>query len=273
MKMLYETLIRLLLTGLLIYVLLVAVVYLAQRQMLYLSGMQNLSADQVSSLGLKYWPEAGAGYRGFVSQTDLNNPLGSVIVFQGNAGAAWDRYFYIQALEPLGYRVVLAEYPGYGLRQGEHSEQSFVEDAQLTIQKVYKDFGGPVVLWGESLGAGVVSSVVADGDLPISAIVLATPWDSLPELAQRHYPYLPARWLVKDRYDNINNLRTFKGTVAVLVAGEDQVIPKEHGLRLYSSLKSRKRLWQFEHAGHNSIPISPAEKWWGAVMTFIHTSD
>lgn len=52
-----------------------------------------------------------------------------MIVFHGNAGAAIDRSYYVDALTPLGYRVVLAEYPGYGGRSGQPREKVFVADA------------------------------------------------------------------------------------------------------------------------------------------------
>lgn len=102
---------------------------------------------------------------------------------------------------------------------------------------------------------------------------MLTPWDSLPNLAQRLYAYLPARWLVRDQYDNVANLAGFDGPVAVLMAGRDEVIPNRHTQRLYDSLPGRKRLWVFENAGHNTWPTSPDAQWWAEVMEYVARPD
>jgi uncharacterized protein len=75
---------------------------------------------------------------------------------------------------------------------------------------------------------------------------------------------------VRDRYDNIRNLQAYDKPVAVLVAERDDIIPKNHGLRLYESIKSPKKLWVFEQGGHNNWPRLPQEPWWREVMLFLH---
>jgi alpha-beta hydrolase superfamily lysophospholipase len=144
-----------------------------------------------------------------------------------------------------------------------------VADAKETIELVYQEYGGPLFLWGESLGAGVAAAVAADPPVPVDGVVLITPWDTLGDLAQSLYWYLPAKWLMRDRYDNIGNLRSFEGPVAVLMAEGDEVIPPRRSSRLYASLPGPKRLWVFPGAGHNSWPTGPAETWWREVVDFM----
>ena len=142
-------------------------------------------------------------------------------------------------------------------------------DALQAARLAAEEFGGPLYVWGESLGCGVASAVAADPALPVRGAVMLTPWDSLPDLAQRLYWYLPARWLVRDRYDNGRNLRDFRGPVAVVMAGQDEVIPRAHTMRLYESLPGGKRLWVFDDAGHNTWPMAPTSHWWAEVMAFV----
>ena len=106
----------------------------------------------------------------------------------------------------------------------------------------------------------------------MQALVLLTPWDSLPDLAQSIYWFMPARWLVRDQYDSVKHLRSFDGRVAVVVAEKDRVIPVQHGLRLYESVQSEKQLWTFSNVGHNNWPNHPTAPWWEEVMHFC-TSD
>jgi uncharacterized protein len=260
---------RVVLYGAVAYAVVVAAAYIWQRRLLYLPDVDKPSHREVQSVGLRFWPASDATYRGFTSIANLGNAKGTVIVFHGNGGGAKDRSHYVRAIERLGYRVVLAEYPGYGGRPGRPSEKALVSDARETVQLAYEHFGGPVFLWGESLGGGVVAAVVTASPVPVAAVILLTPWDTLPSLAQTLYRYLPARWLVHDQYDNLRNLQAFQGRVALLMAERDNIIPGRHSKRLYESLSAPKRLWIFKGAGHNNWPTHPAEAWWREVMDFV----
>jgi len=171
------------------------------------------------------------------------------------------------------FREGESEYPGYGARPGKVGDASFVADVLQAARLAQQDFGGPLYVRGESLGCGVASAVAAaaatDPELDVRGAVMLTPWDDLPSLAQRHYWYLPARWLARDKYDNLKNLRAFPGPVAVLMADRDEVIPNAHTMRLYDSLPNEKRLWVFESAGHNSWPIWPNAVWWAEVIDWL----
>ena len=250
------------------YIALCMVVFIFQRRMLYIPTTLKLSEEYAVSQGLHSWPSF-ENYQGWISQGQDAEPEGTIIVFHGNAGAAYHRTFYFSALSPLSLRVILAEYPGYGGRDGQPSEGVLVQDALKTIQMAHQEFGDPLFLWGESLGSGVVSSVVNKTPIPIRGVVLFTPWDTLPNLAQTHYWYFPTRWLVLDRFNNVENLQGYEGQIAVILAGKDEVVPVKHGTRLYDSLSGTKALWVFEDARHNEVPVGADLLWWKEVIDFI----
>jgi pimeloyl-ACP methyl ester carboxylesterase len=147
-----------------------------------------------------------------------------------------------------------------------------VRDAKQAARLAAREFGTPLYVWGESLGCGVASAVAADPALEVRGAVMLTPWDRLPDVAQRKFWYLPARRLTRDKYDNVRSLESFDGPVAVVMAGRDQVIPNVHTLRLYESLPGEKKLWVFENAGHNTWPTAPDATWWAEVMAFVSGS-
>ncbi|TWI65059.1 hypothetical protein LZ24_03050 [Desulfobotulus alkaliphilus] len=115
----------------------------------------------------------------------------------------------------------------------------------------------------------MVAAALKNTEIPVKGAVLFLPWDSLPDLAQSHYWFLPARLLARDRYNSMENLKNFEGRVAVLLAEEDEIIPIRHGKRLYDSLTMEKKLWIFDGASHNAMPVSPHLSWWKEVMDFV----
>jgi uncharacterized protein len=137
------------------------------------------------------------------------------------------------------------------------------------LKRALNDFGAPVFLWGESLGSGVVGGIVETRPYQVNGIVLITPFDSLSNVAQHYYWFFLAKWLIRDKFNNIKNLQHFPGSVAVLLAGEDEIIPNKYSLNFFDSLRNRKRLWTFKDAGHNSLPLAPELIWWKEVMLFV----
>ena len=253
------------------YGVIMLLVYLFQYRLLYFPDATPVEevTRHARGLGLKPWPRDARDYRGLMVINTPGAAVGTVLVFHGNAGSALDRKYYSDALEKLGYRVILVEYPGYGGRRGKLGEPSFTADARDLITLARAEFGGPIFVWGESLGCGVATAVAADLATTVAGVILLTPWDTLGNTAQAHYWWLPARWLTRDRYDNIRNLEEFSGPVAVIMADQDEVIPNRLTMKLYDSLKSSKRLWVFPRAGHNSWPTAPERAWWSEVMGFV----
>ena len=100
----------------------------------------------------------------------------------------------LMVLAPPGLRVIFAEYPGYGPRAGALGEASFVADAEQTVALAHRQYGGPLLMVGESLGAAVaVAAAVANPQQrELSAgLLLITQWDRLAHVGAHHYPWLP----------------------------------------------------------------------------------
>lgn len=244
-----------------------------QRDMLYYPGQVTVADIQryATENDLRLWPDSDACYQGIVSRKGPANFKGTIVIFHGNGGSAISRAYYMAALESRGYRVVLAEYPGYGGRSGELSEKSLVADARRVALRAREEFGGPLFLWGESMGCGVASALATDVKLRPQGIVMLTPWDSLLGEARSQYPWLPVKLFLKDRYDNVANLAAYQGPVAVILSGRDEIIPNKLTQRLFNSLSQPKCMWTFKNAGHNDWPSHPELKWWSEVMDFLNS--
>ena len=215
--------------------------------------------------GLAPWP-AEDDYRGLLREP-VGLAHGTVVLFHGNAGHAGHRDWYADELARLGLRVILAEYPAYGPRAGKLGEASLVTDATETLSLAAKQFPGSIVLAGESLGAAVAAAVAERAE--VAALLLITPWDDIARVASHHYPWLPARWLLRDRYDSVTNLVGFRAPVAVVIAERDSIVPPARGRALYESLAGPKRLWVVPRADHNDWPMYVDAQWWPSVVDFV----
>ncbi|RLJ68462.1 alpha/beta hydrolase [Sulfurisoma sediminicola] len=217
--------------------------------------------------GLAPWPATG-DYRGL-----LREPAGparaTLVLFHGNAGHAGHRAWYAETLARLGLRVILAEYPGYGPRPGRLGETALVADAAQTVALARQHYPGPLLVGGESLGAGVAAAAVAQIPTGTAGLLLVTPWDRLENVARFHYPWAPVGWLLRDRYDSIANLARYDGRVLVAVAERDSIVPARFGTALHAALKEPKRLVAIPGADHNDWPDRVDAAWWRDAIDFL----
>ena len=236
-------------------------VFVLQGRLLYFPARATVT--ELASDRLRPWPSM-QDFRGLVAEPP-GDVGGTVIVFHGNAGHAGHRSFYVQALAPLGYRVILAEYPGYGPRAGRPGEATLVADAGEAVALAHGQYGAPLLLLGESLGAAVAAAA-ADRQREFTAgLLLFTPWGRLADVASHHYPWLPVKWLLRDRYDTSARLARFDRPVVVVVAGLDDIVPAKFGVRLHSGLGWPRHLVTIGAAGHNDWPGRVDAAWWRSV--------
>ena len=221
--------------------------------------------DMVSER-LGAWP-ASDDFRGLVA-TPAGRAIGTAIVFHGNAGHAGHRAYYAAVLTEMGLRTILAEYPGYGPRPGPLGESSLVDDAEQTIVRSHEQYGEPLLLVGESLGAAVAAAAASRQPNKIAGLILVTPWDRLAAVAAYHFPWLPVKWLLRDRYDSVGSLAAFDRPVWIAVAQDDTIVPARFGTALYESLATRKRLQVVSGAEHNNWRERVDLDWWRDAVRF-----
>lgn len=241
----------------------IAGIVMAQDRLLYYPERASVEAllPRPNPAAVQAWPTV-ADFRGLLAEPPGGPVRGTLIVFHGNAGHAGHRLFYAEQLCAQGWRVVLAEYPGYGPRDGALGEENLVADAAATIALAQRAFG-PVVLLGESLGAGVVAAASARlRHAGVAGLLLVTPWDRLASVAAHHYPWLPVRWLLRDRYDSVAHLRDYPGRVVVVLAEDDSIVPAAFGRALFASLAAGSTLRIVPGADHNDWFVRTDAAWW-----------
>ena len=240
-----------------------------QRKLMYFPSRatETDSTRRARSLGLEAWRDAVGSLQGWRRPGRSGGTR--VLVFHGNAGSALDRTYYLPLLGTGDRDVILFEYPGYGPRSGAPSQKAMVEAALQALARVQNEAPGPVWLVGESLGGGVACAVAGYRPAGVAGLVLVTPFARMTEVAACHYPFLPVRLLLRDRWDNVEALARFPGPVGLFIAGRDEVVGAEQGRSLAAALGSRARRWEQPSAGHNTWENRPDQAPWVEIRAFL----
>lgn len=195
----------------------------------------------------------------------------ALLFFHGNAGNVADRLDRAGILcTRLGLDVFLVDYRGYGGSQGSPSEEGLYRDARAIHGAATARGFRPedIVVFGESLGSAVAIQLALDR--PSGAVVLETPFLSLAAMAREHYPFVPT-FLLRSRYDNAAKIPAVVPPKLFLVAERDEIVPPEHGRRLFEVAKEPKTLFVIPGAGHNDTYLTGGEAYWREWAGFLET--
>jgi uncharacterized protein len=209
-----------------VWVVVVVLAATLQRQLIYLpdrsrpsppAGVEAVTLTTADGLELVAW---------FVPAVDPATAASTVLVAPGNAGNRALRLPLAVGLAERGHAVLLLEYRGYGGNPGRPSEDGLLDDARAARRHLdTRDDAdpAPIVYLGESLGTGVVSSLAVEA--PPAALVLRSPFPELADVGRSAYPFLPVRWLLRDRYPVSEHLTSYEGPVLVVAGGADTIVP------------------------------------------------
>src|SRR5262249_54941293 len=147
------------------------------------------------------------------------------------------------ALQRHGFQVLLFDYRGYGGNPGTPSQNGLAADARAT--RAYLGSRSDVdlsrlVYFGESLGTAVALDLALRQ--PPAALVLRSPFTSIADVGQYHYPFLPVRLLLRDRFSAIDQIRRIRVPLLVIAGGRDRIVPIDNTRRLYEAAIAPKTL-------------------------------
>ena len=173
-----------------------------------------------------------------------------VLYLHGNAGNIGHRGYRLERFRRLGWGALLLEYRGYGGNPGRPSEAGLIVDARAGLAAL-RTMGFPpadVLLWGESLGSGLVVRLATEQ--PVGAVLLESPYTSIADIARSRFPYVPVRWLLLDPFDSLRIIGDARAPVLVLHGAHDRIVPVAMGRAIYAAAPDPKRLWIAPQAGH-----------------------
>ncbi len=177
----------------------------------------------------------------------------TIAYLHGNGGHIGHRAGKVKAYLNAGYGLLLIGYRGYGTNPGRPTEENLIEDGMAGL-KFLENSGvviNQIVLYGESLGTGVATALAQRQD--VSALILEAPFTSIADVAQHHYFYLPARYLVKDRFDSGQRIRRLKAPLLIIHGERDRIVPWKFGRALFDLAPEPKSFISMPIASHNNL--------------------
>ena len=156
-------------------------------------------------------------------------------------------------MRAVGWGVLLLEYRGYGGNAGSPSEDGLIRDARAGLAAM-RHLGVPpnrILLWGESLGTSL--AVWLGSENTVAAVLLEAPFTSITDAAQRQYPYVPVRPLLKDKLDSLSRIGRVRAPILVMQGGRDRLVPPEMGRALIAAATAPTELWVAPDAGHEDL--------------------
>lgn len=193
----------------------------------------------------------------------------TILFFHGNAGNISHRMDYLLTFHRLGYNTFIFDYRGYGKSSGSPSESGTYQDASAAWQYLTEEKAIPpseIVLFGESLG-GAIAAWLATQHEP-RALVMASTFTSIPDLAAELYPFLPARLLSRFQYSTIDYLQSITCPVLIAHSPQDEIVPFSHGQALFQAASEPKQFLTLQ-GGHNVGFIFTRKEWAMSMDEFI----
>ncbi|MBV8541707.1 MAG: alpha/beta hydrolase [Pseudonocardiales bacterium] len=249
-----------LLAGLVLLVVVVALltaVWSLQRRLIYfpdtafppggsvLPGAQEITLRTEDGLALGAW---------HLTPTRAERGI-TVLVTPGNAGSRALRAPLARRLAAQGLAVLLLDYRGYGGNPGSPTEEGLIRDARAA-RAYLLDHGVPaqrLIYFGESLGAAVATRLAAEQ--PPGGLMLRSPFTGLAAVGAQHYPLLPVRLLLRDRFPVTELIGRVRVPTAVVYGSADTIVPPEQSMTVAAAAGGPVRAVEVVGADHNDAAL------------------
>ena len=207
-----------------------------------IAGARDVTLHTEDGLELGAW---------FVPADPARDRRTAVLFAPGNGGNRLGRADFAVELSGRGFAVLLMDYRGYGGNPGSPNEEGLALDG-LAAANALEELGYPperTIYFGESLGTGVVAALQVQR--PAAAMVLRSPFTELADVGAHHYPFLPVRFLLRDRFPVLEHLERSEVPVTVIYGDRDTVVPSRLSAQVADRAPSLAEELVLPGADHN----------------------
>ena len=252
------------------YVLLLIIVFLFQGNLLYHPTTDNYLQNQVER-------EPAEIEKVKITTKDKINLIGwfynrnleefkTILFFHGNAGSLENRTYKLNHFKNLNLNFLIIAWRGFSGNKGKPNEMGLYEDAKSAIKwlkaKGIKEKN--IILYGESLGTGVVVEVAQNKNY--AGVILESPFTSMVNMGKKYYPFFPVNLLLKDKFESYKKINNIFVPVLIMHGKVDKIVPYDMGKKMYELANEPKFFYSQEYGDHM---IEYDEKLLSALKKFI----
>lgn len=194
----------------------------------------------------------------------------TLVWFHGNAGNISHRLDNLHLLHlAVGVNVLLFDYRGYGRSDGVPAEAGLYADARgaLAYLRRRKDIVQErVIYFGRSLGGAVAIDLASS--TPPWALILESVFTSIRGMARRIVP-APLTAIVPEGFDNLGKIGGIRRPVLFIHGDRDDLVPYDHGRRLFDAAVPPKFFYTVRGAGHNDTYIVGGARYFRRIQDFL----
>jgi len=232
---------RILMGVLLLYLVFAAIVYFAQRKVLYFPpDLYHTPPADMSEV------RTASGHLGWYAPAKDNHP--TVMVFHGNASSIDSNLHIFRDLQRAGYGVWSVGYPGYPGTAGKPTQASLTAAARDQYEHLTETGVETIVFYGTSLGSGVASQLAQKH--PPELLILDAPFNSVVDMARQQMPFLPTSILLKDTWRSHAAIKDLDSPLIWIHGTADNIIPVSQGQKLYDGYAGPKSAYILDGANH-----------------------
>lgn len=192
-----------------------------------------------------------------------------ILFLHGNAQEVYSWSLVHRELSPLGCRLLLIDFHGYGKSGGEPHEAGLYLDGRAALAWLARRGIGDAetIVFGKSLGGGVACEIAQDRGF--KALVLESTFTSLKSVARRLFPFVPPGIPLGEVYDSIAKIGRARSPVLVIHGEGDDLIPASEGMDLFAAAPEPKELFLVPGAGHNDVSIAAGPAYARRIAAFL----
>jgi abhydrolase domain-containing protein 17 len=200
-----------------------------------------------------------------ISAVYLPNPQAkyTLLYSHGNAGDLGDLRPTLDRLHNWGFSILAYDYRGYGTSSGQPGEQHAYQDADAAYVYLTQELKVPpqrIIVYGQSVGGGSATELAMR--YPVAGLVLESTFTSAFRVVVP-FPILPF-----DKFTNKDKLSKIHCPILVMHGTADEIIPVQHGQRLYAAATEPKLSLWIPGAGHNDFTWVAGDRHQKALSSF-----
>ncbi len=240
-----------LLTLFLIYIFILFSTYIFQRNLLYHPLENNYYGDEISVPieKIKILTSDKIELVAWYHKKNINN-FKTILFLHGNAGSLENRIHKLNHFKEMEINFLIIAWRGFSGNKGKPTEKGLYEDARSAIRWLKQKGVGKenIILYGESLGTGVVTEIAQNENF--AGIILESPFTSMIDAGKDKYPFLPVRFLLKDKYESDKKIKNIKIPILVMHGKIDNIVPFHMGKKIYELANTPKYSYFSEYDDH-----------------------